>query len=442
VEQRDFIVTPIIIVIVYVVAYMVRPLVTDSITRKYYFSAFTVRIFGALAVGFIYQFYYHGGDTYNFHTLGSRHIWDAFMDSPIKGVEMLLADGEHKGSFYKYSSQVYFFTDHSAYFIVRLAAIFDLLTFSSYSATAVLFATIGFMGSWMLFLTFYRRYPQLHFWMAVCTLFIPSVFFWGSGLLKDTIVIGALGLATYSIDKLFFQKKINIGNVLYLLFSLWVIFSIKKFILQAYLPASIMWVYLGNIDKIKSVVLKVMLLPFVIGISAPIAYFSIIKVGEDDARYSIDMLAKTVKTTAIDIRYLSGKDAGSGYDLGELDGTFSGMLKLAPQAINVSLYRPYLWEVKNPLMLLSAVESLILLLFTIVILLKKNVYLFKALTNPDIVFCLMFSVVFAFAVGISTYNFGTLARYKIPLLPFFSIALILIFYSNRFKKLEELENTE
>lgn len=441
-ELRDLIVTPIVILLVYAFAYMIRPLVTDEITRGYFLPALTVRIIGALAVGFIYQFYYHGGDTYNFHTLGSRHIWDAFMDSPIKGIEMLFADGIHKGSFYKYSSQVYFFTDHSAYFIVRLAAILDLFTFSTYSATAILFAIIGFTGSWLMFLTFYRRYPHLHLLMAVATLFVPSVFFWGSGLLKDTIVLGALGVATFYIDKLFFQRKIGVSNIFYLLFSLWVIFSIKKFILQAYLPAAIMWIYIGNADKIKSAVLKLMLLPFILIISAPIAYYSIIKVGENDSRYAIDKLAETARVTAMDIRYQTGKDAGSGYTLGDLDGTFTGLLKLAPKAINVTLFRPYLWEVKNPLMLLSALESLFFLILVIYILYKKNLRVFRSFGNPDITFCLIFSVVFAFAVGVSTYNFGTLARYKIPLIPFFLIALILTVYSNNERKVGVLEKTE
>jgi hypothetical protein len=126
-----------------------------------------------------------------------------------------------------------------------------------------------------------------------------------------------------------------------------------------------------------------------------------------------------------------------------LDGTFGSMARLAPQAINVSLFRPYIWEVKNPLMLLSALESMLLFVLTIYIIFKKNVGLLAAVTNMNVVFALIFSISFAFAVGVSTYNFGTLVRYKIPLLPFFLIALILIWHhSNKAKKFEVLESTE
>ena len=104
----------------------------------------------------------------------------------------------------------------------------------------------------------------------------------------------------------------------------------------------------------------------------------------------------------------------------------SSMLRLAPAAVNVSLFRPYLWEVRNPLMLLSALESLTFLLVTIYLLLKYTRAFFKALTDSNILFCLVFSIVFAFGVGVSTYNFGTLARYKIPLLPYYALALVLL----------------
>ncbi|HUN02562.1 MAG TPA: hypothetical protein PLS00_06880, partial [Niabella sp.] len=51
--------------------------------------------------------------------------------------------------------------------------------------------------------------------------------------------------------------------------------------------------------------------------------------------------------------------------------------------------------------------------------------------DPNIQFCLIFTIVFAFAVGISTYNFGSLVRYKIPCLPFYALAVFLIYYNNK-----------
>ncbi|HRX00120.1 MAG TPA: hypothetical protein P5280_11545, partial [Cyclobacteriaceae bacterium] len=133
-ELRDLIVTPIIIFLVYAGAYRIRPYLTDSITRKYFIPALTVRIIGALAVGFIYQFYYDGGDTFNFHTRGSRIIWEAFWDDPIVGIKLLFSSGDLSGDVFKYALSIPFYNDPSSFAIIRVATFFDLFTFSSYSA--------------------------------------------------------------------------------------------------------------------------------------------------------------------------------------------------------------------------------------------------------------------------------------------------------------------
>jgi hypothetical protein len=442
-ELRDLIVTPLFIILIYGVAYAIRSSVTDEVNRVYFIPALTVKIIGALALGFIYQFYYQGGDTFSYHTHGSRHIWETFMESPEKGIELLLTSGQDQTRLYKYSSKIWFFTDPSSYAVVRIAAVVDLFTFSTYSATALLFSVFSFIGMWMLFLTFYERYPYLHRWLAIASFFIPSVFFWGSGLLKDTLTIGCLGMVTYQTSKIFLSRKNSLGGWVLLTLSLSGIYIIKLYILLTFLPALILWVFLGNLQSIRSMILKIMLFPFVISTGLFFAYFATLKAGESNSKYALNSLAKTAQVTAYDIRYWTGRDAGSGYSIGELDGTFGSMIKLAPQAINVSFFRPYLWEVNNPLMLLSALESLFLLLFCIYIFFAVNIRIVKALSEPTILFTLVFAISFAFAVGVSTFNFGTLVRYKIPMMPFFLIALILILHHSKSdKKLVELEITE
>jgi hypothetical protein len=441
-ELRDLIVTPIIILLVYAVAYVIRPWLTDDINRVYFFPALTFKIIGAIALGFIYQFYYGGGDTFNYHTHGSRHIWNAFIDSPSEGLSLLFADGTQDpptGTF-SYASKIVFFHDPSSYFVIRIATLFDLITFSSYSATGVLFAATSFFGMWLFFLAFYEGYPHLHRWIAVGAFFIPSVFFWGSGLLKDTITLGCLAATTYAVIKLFIKREIRIHYVLLLLVCIYVIFGIKKYILLCFLPAVLLWIFAGHFTRIRSTVAKIMLVPFVGLAIVAFGYYAIVKIGENDPRYSIDKIAVTARVTAYDIGFYSGRDAGSGYSLGELDGTFSGMVKLAPQAVNVSLFRPYLWEVRNPLMLLSALESLAFLLLTIYVFYQSRRVIGLAFGDPTILFCFVFSLTFAFAVGISTFNFGTLMRYKIPLLPFYLMGLVLLLdYSNNKTSEEDIE---
>ncbi len=442
-ELRDLVVTPLLIIVVYTLAYFIRPYVTDDVTRKYFFPALTAKVFGALALGFIYQFYYHGGDTFNYHTHGSRPIWEAFVESPAKAIQLCFGDPRHFIGLSNYAYRIYFLTDPSSFFIVRLSFFFDVFTFSAYTATGVFFSVISMVGMWMFFLTFYKQAPSLHRWFAFAAFFIPSVIFWGSGILKDTVVLACLGIATFQVYKLFIERRYSLSGVALLLVTLWAIFLIRKFVLQAYLPATVLWIFFYYFTNVRSVVWRAMVAPILVILFVLSGYVLVTQVGVDDPKYAVENLARTAEVTAYDIRFWSGKDAGSGYTLGELDGSIGSVLRLAPQAVNVALFRPYLWEVKNSLMLFSALESLFLLLFSVFVVVKQRRHLFRALQNHNVIFGLFFSILFAFATGVSTFNFGTLARYKIPLMPFFIVSLALVYnYGKSERKLEEFASSE
>jgi hypothetical protein len=108
------------------------------------------------------------------------------------------------------------------------------------------------------------------------------------------------------------------------------------------------------------------------------------------------------------------------------------MITLFPAAVNVTFFRPYLWESKKIIVLFSAIEAFLFLFLTLKIFFKVGIVnVWQTISkDPTIQFCLVFSIIFAFAVGISSYNFGTLSRYKIPCMPFYAIAMVLIYYKN------------
>ena len=214
--------------------------------------------------------------------------------------------------------------------------------------------------------------------------------------------------------------------ILLLLVSLYGMLTIKIYILMAFLPSAILWIFFSKYNQIRSSMVRLMMLPVIIVVAVASGYFATVKASAENPKYALDAIAKTAQVTAYDIRYWTGRHAGSGYSLGELDGSIESMLRLAPQAINVTLFRPYLWEVNNPLMLLSAIESFIVTLLVLYLIIGKRLAFVKTLIQADILFALTFSIIFGFAVGVSTFNFGTLVRYKIPMMPFFVIALILI----------------
>jgi len=243
--------------------------------------------------------------------------------------------------------------------------------------------------------------------------------------------------------RILYLKRVSIGLFALMLLCFYIIFSIRIYILLCLVPATLLWFFLVNLHKIRSQLLRLIMTPLILLTAVFASYNAIDQISRENYRYSIDRLSKTAEITAKWINYVSTIDKGSGYILGDFDYSPTGMIKKFPLALNVTLFRPYLWEVRNPVMLLAALESIGVLVFTALVLLKVRLNIFSLVTgNPMLVFLLLFSISFAFAVGFSTYNFGSLVRYKIPLIPLYLSALTILNYTNKERKAGVLATTE
>lgn len=404
-------------------AWIVRPFVSNRSAQVYFLPALLAKMIGAVLLGILYYYYYGGGDTVSYFTHGATHIYDAFWDSPAVGLKLIFGNTDYTGGVYKYASHIWMYDDTSSYNVVRIAGFISLFVGGSYVGTSLFFAVLSFSGLWAMYMAFTKLFPRRERVLALAILFIPSAVFWGSGILKDTITFGFIGWAMAAFIHLIYWRKKWGFWVIILGVSLYAIYSIKLYVVMSLLPAMIVWAYFVNIRRVHNKMLRFMIAPFVIVIAATLSGVAVYTVGETNNKYSVDNIAKTARITAYDVGRWTGKNAGSRYDLGDLDGTFTGMLKLGPAAVNVALFRPYLWEVKNPLMLLASLEGLAIMVLTMIVIVRRWKDMPTVISNPAIIFSLIFALTFAFAVGISTYNFGTLFRYKVPLMPFYGIFL-------------------
>jgi hypothetical protein len=423
---NDLFLTPFYLGIFYLIAYGVRDKFTNVYTRPYFIRALTLKFIGAIALGLIYQYYYGGGDTVGYH-FHAKLINNAFSDSFQAGMKLMLTSGgTYDPQTVKYTASMYWYGPNSSeYLVARVAAFFSLLCFNTYMVIALFFAIMSFTGVWAMYITFIKIRPQLYKELAIATLFVPSVFFWGSGLMKDSLCLGALGWVFYAFYKGTIQKRSLLFCSVVGIFFGYALVLIKAYILLCFLPAALLWVFNENSARIKSSLVRILAKPVLLGMGAVLAFFAATNLTKGDEKYDVDKLGERSKIVSEYLYETSVKQNGSAYTLGEQDGTLSGMAKLVPQAIVVSLYRPFLWEVKNPVMLLSSVEALVFLIFTLRIIIRSG--FFKTLSliirTPSLTLCFLFALAFSGTVGVVSNNFGTLVRYKIPMIPFYLAGL-------------------
>jgi len=430
----DFVLLPIYLFVVFVFAsyFKNKYYPKDHPLRRFFMPAFTFKIIGAVLLGIIYQFYYKGGDTLNYWHQ-TEVINSSFSDSIGIWFRLITGSAEiYDVDVYKYTTQLFWYGRSSPeYLISIIGAIIGLFTMTTYLPTAVIFSALSFIGVWKMYVVFTKLYPRLTKQLAFAILFIPSVIFWGSGFMKDTITLTCIGWITHFFYKVFFENKKIILNSAWALFFLYVIFIIKSYIVMAFLPAVLLWgVGLMSYKiKDKRLILFVRYFLYASAIGG-IALIGGRLQSEMFGEYNIESLGYKSFTTREYLYKMSTETDGSGYTLGDMDPTLMGMLQRAPEGVNVTLFRPYLWEARKPIVMVSAIESLLYLIFTIVAIVRNNPIRLvqRVMADETLQFCLIFTLVFAFAVGISTSNFGSLVRYKIPCLPFYTAFLIILYY--------------
>ena len=426
-ELKDLYITPVYLAIIYLIAYGLRSSVTNVYTRKYFIPALSVKVIGAIALGILYHTLY-GGDTNNYYRQAGI-VYHAFGDSFAAGWELVTTSGDVTPAIQKYTAKLTWFGHGSnEYFVIRVAAVFALLSFNTYTVIAVLFAAITFSGMWVMYMTFAKIRPQAYKELAIAVFFLPSVFFWGSGLLKDSLCIGAQGWLFYAFYRGAIERKNILRCAMVGAGAIGVILAMKVYILLAFMPPALLWVFNENTRNIRNTAVRWLVTPLFLGVGIIVAGYAFVQISAADARFNVENIGAQSKLTADYLQGVSKTEQGSGYNIGAQDGTIGGMAKLAPQALVVALFRPFLWEARNPTMFLSALEATYFLWLTVRILWRVG--LLKTLSAigrvPVLTLCFVFSLIFAISVGISSGNFGTLVRYKIPLMPFYLSGLYIL----------------
>ena len=413
--------------------------------KSYYYKGLLVKLLGGLGYSLIYTFYYtYGGDTVTYFKDGMSlnylmvtdfsTFWDYAFGSlesvDDRKIQLFRGIIHSKGT--------------GEFFVTRFTSIFTILGLHNFYTTTMLFAFFSFIGVWLMFMVFVRRYPQIEGKLAFAVLFIPSVFFWGSGLMKDSITIGFLGVLLYFLDKMKRKEGYVAFNLLVIIVSSYVIFNVKAYVLMSFLPALILWYFMEYRERIDNKLIRKASLPFFLMVATVGMSVAIVQLGKVNEDYSVESFfrkARGIQTW----HYKEGENTseqygrGSSYTLGTYEETYTGLIKMFPASVNVTLFRPYITEAENVMMLFSALESLILMIATIYIFIGLGFFKTLSLLAKDsfLMMCFIFAIFFAFAVGFTSYNFGALVRYKIPCIPFFVASLFILEYESKRLKREK-----
>lgn len=442
----DAILGPIYLLIILAIGSQMRKRYKGLPEQKYFMRGLLLKLGGAIALGLIYHYYYPWGDTFSYFA-GGQAWANAFTSDPATAIDFLLdphdpVHAQRIKTFNQHPRAAFIFKGTTELNMLRITGILALLGGKAYMPTAILFAFLSFTGTWALYRTFILINPNMKKGLAWACFFVPSVVFWGSGILKDTVTLGGIGWITYTVFRIFLKGDWRFRNLLFLVIAVYVTLTLKGYILLAFFPAVTVWVFMTYRSRIPSAFLKQLSTPLFLGIGVLAGVLLIGRIGESLGRYNLENLQSTAEATQN--WHLTANEEGANYSLGNSDFSPSSIVRTIPAAVNVTLFRPYLWEATGGISYITALESLVLLLLTIYVffqgILRKPSLL---LQDPFVFFCLIFTIIFGTAVGFTSNNFGALARYKIPCIPFYTALLVTLYYKvQEIKKQKEVDNAD
>ena len=424
----DLLLVPLFFVVLYMVMLVIRHRHRDNpLYRKYLVKGFVVKMVCTVFYCCIIYFYYEFGDSINYfkNVLFLRH-------RIAEGSESLAVLFREAG----YMKETYHISGTSTdggWLVEKIALVLSYFSFSRFVVTSMLFATLAYSGMFRMFETFVEIMPEWHKRLAWVVLFFPSLAVYGSGILKDTVCISSLGWILYSSHQLFMKRNVRLRYIFMLVFCIVLIYLVKVYIIAAFMLPYIIFLLMRLIRRVQSRYFRRIIMPVLLGL---MVFGYIVYSDEIDqllGSYAIEKLFDSVKEQQQSYIAAGDAESGSVYSLGNFEPTVSGFVKQMPAGINATLFRPFIWETRNVLMIFSALESLAILLITLYVLWKAGIVRFirTVFNDPFIFLCIFYSLVFAAIVGISTLNFGTLARYRIPVIPFYLSGILAVLYQAR-----------
>jgi hypothetical protein len=364
---------------------------------------FLLKILAGIAIGWIAIHIYGPGNDYWDNNDFAQEEYRLFFSDPGKYFTNLFIPDDYTAGYNGiFSSHNSFWNNLENNIVIKLVSVFNIFSRGNYYINSLFFNFIIFFGHIILYRLFIKMFPGRQLLVIAGCFLLPSTLYFSSGIHKDGLVFLMLAVLIYCIYQSINKNSFSLKRVMLVIASLIFLFLMRNFIFLAVLPALFAWILVAKtkwpaMPVFGSVYILCCLLVF-----------------------NLDTFVHKVKPLEIIIakqtEYLKLKQAATQIQLTPLQPTFKSFAYNAPQAINHSFLRPYLWELPVKSILPLSVE---LLLYQVLILLyiffrRRD---FDSDNKPFMLFTLFFIISVFLIIGYIVPNLGSLVRYRSLYLP-------------------------
>lgn len=385
----------------------------DSSVKNFFWPALILKLLAGLCLGLLYRYYYNGGDTFMYFEEGAK--LSALARSDLLLYIRFLWSGDESFSAWNNLTEL----QPRAMFMIKAVSVVNLFSHDNYWISSLYFSFLSFLCAWSLVKTMVRLEGSLRYIAVVSFLFFPSVVFWSSGLIKESMAIASLFFLVAIFLKVWMHQRIRRTEWVLILVNLWLLWNLKYYYLAVLLPivtASLVvrLLFSGRYNVLPWIYRPVV---WVVVFLVPLVSISLVH-----PNFYPDRFLHVIVSNYAEFHVISDADDLIYY--AELKATVGSVLKNAPWALFSGLYRPLPWEAGTILKFFLSLENIVLLALSAAALGNAT----KLLRSPNrllLFSATLYVVVLCVFLALSTPNFGTLARYRVGFMPFFFLLISL-----------------
>lgn len=381
--------------------------------KKHFFIAAGFKLLSGIGVGALYQYYYTFGDTYAFFNI-AQELNKVAAENFAAYLEYLLGmNNEAFSSMYDYQPR--------ALFMVKILSVINLMTGGNYWVSSLYFSLFAFSGAWYATTTFLKFFGQYKGAVIFSFFYFPSVVFWSSGIIKESVAIGCIYFIASYILILVKEHKLSWYQVLMLLLNLFVLWNIKYYYAGIILLLSFPLVTTSFLSRRFEQLKRSGLVQA--GVFFMFIAASSLIVTQLHPNFYLHRILSVIVDNYNAFQEISA--SGDFVEFSALEPNVWSFLYYTPKALVSGLFRPFIGESAELFKIVSGLENLLLLGLLIVAVIhapkERASYL-----NLLFLSALLFVVIMAVFLTLSAPNYGTLIRYKTGFLPFFIFLVTVI----------------
>ncbi len=383
---------------------------------------FLLKIIAGTALWVVYTYLYTDRSTADIFKYfdDSEVLYNALWNAPGDFFRMLSGigndspyfDAQYYGVMNNWVRQFENNVYNDSHTMIRFNAVLRLFSFGQYHVHTVFACFISTTGLVALYRAVHPLLQGVERGLMAAIFLWPSMLFWASGVLKESLLVFGLGLFLLGIignwpDRLAWRPLVAF------IIGLFVMLVVKFYVLLCLIPGLLAWQWAQarpGRPLLQSIIVHALGLAAVLLSGSMVHGYSM-----------LDML--TVKQHDF-IGMATDVQSGSLLTMPALDGGLWSFIRSSPHALFMTFISPFLVLGTGALAWMSAAENLLLLAIPLFAIRYSRPW--SGIDRPTLWFLLSFILLLALLIGWTVPVVGALIRYRIPLLPFVAFAALLV----------------